>query len=169
MDKRSKKVIFLSHCLLNPNTVYMGGVKGREQNLKFVKLLFENDIGIVQMPCPELGFRGLIRAPATKKIYDTKKFRAIAKSLAKNIANLIDLYVKNDFKVLGVVGIRESPSCGISKTLLDRKNGEKIFTSKPGIFIEELKKTLKQLKISVPMIDVNRREIDLADIKRLIR
>jgi uncharacterized protein YbbK (DUF523 family) len=52
-DCRSKKVIFLSHCLLNENTRYLGGACERGAVPSVICECFERGYGIVQMPCPE--------------------------------------------------------------------------------------------------------------------
>jgi hypothetical protein len=52
-DNRSKKVIFVSHCILNENTRYLGGAF-RKSAVKEILEVFQNqDIGIIQLPCPE--------------------------------------------------------------------------------------------------------------------
>ena len=54
VDARSGEVVFVSHCLLNQNTRYLGGavcpgVVGRGHRGP----TYEDGTGIVQMPCPE--------------------------------------------------------------------------------------------------------------------
>ena len=52
-DSRSGKVIFLSHCILNENTRYLGGACRGGVIREIVEQCLDKDIGIVQMPCPE--------------------------------------------------------------------------------------------------------------------
>ena len=52
-DDRSKRVIFLSHCLLNENTRYLGGACRAACVREVVEECMDRDLGIVQMPCPE--------------------------------------------------------------------------------------------------------------------
>ena len=58
---RSKKLAILSHCILNQNSVVKGEYKDINTFLPFVKNLFENNIGILQLPCPETEYYGLKR------------------------------------------------------------------------------------------------------------
>jgi hypothetical protein len=53
-DDRSRRVAFVSHCLLNENTRYLGGAFRPGAVAEFVAELVDHDIGICQMPCPEL-------------------------------------------------------------------------------------------------------------------
>jgi predicted secreted protein len=52
-DRRSGKVIFLSHCILNENTRYLGGACRGGGIREIIEQFLDKDIGIVQMPCPE--------------------------------------------------------------------------------------------------------------------
>lgn len=52
-DSRSKQVVFLSHCILNENTRYLGGACRGSCIREIVEQCLDNNWGIVQMPCPE--------------------------------------------------------------------------------------------------------------------
>ena len=52
-DQRSQKVVFLSHCLLNENTRYLGGACRGGAIRELVESCLDSGLGIVQMPCPE--------------------------------------------------------------------------------------------------------------------
>jgi hypothetical protein len=52
-DERSKKVVFISHCLLNENTRYLGGAFRPAYVAEVLDEPRRRDLGIVQMPCPE--------------------------------------------------------------------------------------------------------------------
>ena len=57
-DGRSRKVVFLAHCLLNQNAisdVYPAAFR------ELVQFFLEHQVGIVQLPCPELCCLGLDR------------------------------------------------------------------------------------------------------------
>ena len=73
--ERSKKVVFVSHALLNQNAMAKGKERAPGVVKEIVELLAEADIGIVQIPCPELDAFGLDRAPKSKDALDTKPFR----------------------------------------------------------------------------------------------
>jgi len=82
-DERSMKVVFISHCLLNQNSKVFGlstkeTIKAAN---KVINLLLKKNIGIVQMPCPEFIYLGLLRPPQTKDQYDSAGFSRIAGNL----------------------------------------------------------------------------------------
>jgi len=52
-DERGKKVVFVSHCLLNENTRYLGGAFRKAGVDEIIMELQRQGIGIVQMKCPE--------------------------------------------------------------------------------------------------------------------
>ena len=52
-DARGRRVVFLSHCLLNENTRYPGGACRPGCIPEVVQRCLTEDLGIVQMPCPE--------------------------------------------------------------------------------------------------------------------
>lgn len=52
-DERSQKVVFVSHCILNENTRYLGGAFRKGCVDEVVDRLRAMEVGIVQMPCPE--------------------------------------------------------------------------------------------------------------------
>ena len=60
-DGRSKRVIFLAHCLLNQNAISDGTAVSPASFQAVIRLLLDAEVGIVQMPCPELCCLGLDR------------------------------------------------------------------------------------------------------------
>src|SRR5215510_5576289 len=61
-DERSHRVVFLSHCLLNENTRYLGGAFRPGVVPEVVGPYLRDGIGICQMPCPEqLAWGGVLK------------------------------------------------------------------------------------------------------------
>ena len=60
-DGRSKKVVFLAHCLLNQNAISDGTAVYPSAFQGLIRFFLDNDVGIVQLPCPELCCLGLDR------------------------------------------------------------------------------------------------------------
>ncbi|HBV69071.1 MAG TPA: hypothetical protein DEF04_13530 [Clostridiales bacterium] len=137
---RSKKVIFVSHCILNQNTVVYPLARAEGAYRDIVTELMNNGIGIHQLPCPEYRYLGLKREPMTKEQYETKDFRRLNKGIAADAVGIIKEYISSGYNVLGIIGINESPTCSI--------NGEK------GIFMEELLCCLSEEDIKLRLIDV---------------
>lgn len=133
-DERSKKVIFVSHCILNENTRYLGGAFRKGCVDELVDYLQTREVGIIQMPCPErecwggVQKKGIIKVYGSKgalsyKIYNAlldlwiwnteRKYRKLANKVVQEIRD----YKDSGFEVVGVVGIDGSPSCGVNQTL----------------------------------------------------
>ncbi|HEX3072533.1 MAG TPA: hypothetical protein VHP30_02865, partial [Ignavibacteriales bacterium] len=111
-DKRSKKIIFLSHCILNQNAkpdkwaLYPGAITG------VIELLMKEGIGIVQMSCPELLYLGLDRqepkgSRITKEEENNRLRYALSDSDGREVCEFIseanayqmEEYIKNGFEV----------------------------------------------------------------------
>jgi predicted secreted protein len=52
-NRRSGRVVFVSHCLLNQNSRYLGGAVCPGVVADAVQPYLSDGVGIVQMPCPE--------------------------------------------------------------------------------------------------------------------
>ena len=158
-DKRSKKIIFVAHCVLNQNSKldkcahYPGAIK------EVVELFLKEDIGMVQMSCPELLFLGLNRqSPADRqlsvqdedtrigKLMSEDNALEICKFLAVAHAYQMEEYVNSEFEVLGIIGINGSPTCGVETNWRDgQEAGGK------GAYINELSKLLEQHELDIPI------------------
>lgn len=135
-DRRGRKVIFLSHCLLNENTRYPGGACHAGCVPEVVQQCLKSNLGIVQLPCPEeLVWGGVLkhwllfafglkdRHPFLYRLrhllvplvlLDTRfRYRLLARAAARQVAD----YVRSGYTVAGVVGVDGSPSCGVTTTL----------------------------------------------------
>jgi predicted secreted protein len=133
-DQRGRRVIFCAHCLLNENTRYLGGACRRGAVAEFVRACVDDDLGIVQMPCPEeqawggvlkrrmlrfwgsdgtLRFR-LRRLLMPVLLWSTRRaYRRLARQTARRILD----YLESGATVAGVVGVDGSPSCGVATRL----------------------------------------------------
>ncbi|AOT70596.1 hypothetical protein [Geosporobacter ferrireducens] len=49
-DVRSKKIAFVCHCVLNPNSISDGTADFPGTNAEIVKRLMDTKVGVVQMP-----------------------------------------------------------------------------------------------------------------------
>ncbi len=149
--ERSKKIIFVSHCILNQNARAIGKESSSGTVRELVELLADSDVGVVQLPCPQVNFNGGIgRAPGTKEAYDKKPYRSYCRKLAKEIINQIEKYLREGYNVLGILGIEFSPTCAVYQL----ENGKKILPGK-GIFVEELEAEMRKKNFQVPIIGAN--------------
>ncbi len=152
---RSKRVIFVSHCVLNQNTVVCPLARAKGGYRDVVQEIMESGIGIHQLPCPEYRHLGLQREPMSKAEYDTVEFRTLCKSISQDTINIMKEYLDNGYEVVGLIGINESPSCSIRVT--------------EGILMEELLDIAKKEQISLNTIDVPGEYVDGKDNKEFIK
>ena len=138
--ERSKRIIFVSHCVLNQNSVVYPLARAKGAYKDIIIELINNDIGIHQLPCPEYRYLGLKREPMSKEQYDNEDFRKINNEIARDAVTVIKEYLSNSYEILGLIGINESPTCSI--------NGNK------GILMEELTDMLDKANIRLNYIDV---------------
>ncbi|NLX61238.1 MAG: hypothetical protein GXZ06_01735 [Tissierellia bacterium] len=138
--ERSKKVIFTSHCILNQNAVVAPLARAKGPYRDIVDIIFENGIGIHQLPCPEFRHLGLKRKPMTKDQYDTEEYRKLCKEISKDTVNIMKEYINNGYQIVGLIGINSSPTCSI--------------LGKKGILMEELLALCKEENIELELIDV---------------
>lgn len=159
-DGRSKKVIFLAHCLLNQNAISDGTAVCPAAFGELIQLLLDHEVGIVQMPCPELCCLGLDRGDvrgAERPVVEenTRIRRAMEEdgprqkreALADLVAEQVQEYHKHGFQVLGIVGANRSPNCGVETTSdFDRE------VEGQGAFMDAIAQRLEAAGISVPML-----------------
>jgi len=146
-DKRSRKIVVVAHCILNQNSRVLGIAYYPGMINEIVDVLKKCEVGVIQMLCPELTYAGLLRRSQTKEQYDTPAFRRHCRQIAFGLADQVQEYSKNGFKVLAILGVDGSPTCGVDETSIQ----ETKFTKAPGILIEELQSELKGRKVVVPM------------------
>ena len=124
-DERGGRVVFMSHCLLNQNTRYLGGAVCPGVVADAVHPYLRDGIGIVQMPCPEQRVWGgvlkrrflwLIDHPPTSRWVGTLStsvnafIRLRYWRIANRVIREVEDYTKSGFDVVGLIGVADSPS-----------------------------------------------------------
>jgi predicted secreted protein len=135
MDER--KVVFVPHCILNQcvrsNT--------SDSMKEIVKMFADSDVGIVQLPCPEAEFGQKV---------DRKFYRRYCRKISSNTLRDVKSYLERDFKVIGILGVELSPTCGVYRV----ESGSRVVPGK-GILTEELERGMQRDNFQVPIISVN--------------
>ncbi len=142
--KRLKKIVLLSHCILNQNSVVrpLARAAGAFEDLAISYI--SKGFGIYQLPCPELKYLGLTREPMTKEEYSTDAYKKLCKDLADDVILDLEKYIEDGATIEYLHGIRMSPTCSISS---DR-----------GIFMEYLIEGLDANNINYKICEVNEDE-----------
>ena len=145
---RSRKVIFVSHCMLNQNARITTAADFPAMFVPLVEWLKERSIGIIQMPCPELRVLGLGRVSVRDGL-ETEEGQAHLHQIIGDLIYEIRQYQLQGFEVLGILGKQGSPACGVTMTWLDNRHQEGI-----GVFIRLFKERLAEAKLGVEIIGI---------------
>ncbi len=133
-DARSKRVMFVSHCILNENARYFGGAFSPAVVPYLLEELIAAGCGIVQLPCPEQRAWGGILKPFLwqgvgiqgRLIYSFRKVlfrifmwhsRRVFRKMAWEVVRQVKDYARAGYMVVGLLGIGGSPTCGVFHTL----------------------------------------------------
>ncbi len=169
-----QKILFISHCILN-NATKLKYPNLEEQQSEhtakktFLKHILDNDIELIQLPCPEFLLYGSNRWGHAASQFNTPFFRKEAKHLLEPFVMQIEEYLSSPerFEILGIVGIDGSPSCGVHYTYDGDWGGELTTnlnliesihalkkTSEPGIFIDVFQNLLKARSFHIPFFSL---------------
>jgi len=113
-----------------------------------VDFLKEEDIGIIQMPCPELRVLGLGRVSVREGL-ETEEGQAHLHQIIGDLIYEIKQYQLQGFDVIGILGKQGSPACGVTMTWMDNRHQEGI-----GVFIRLFEERLAKEEIGVAIFGV---------------
>jgi predicted secreted protein len=120
-----------------------------------LRCLEQEDIGIIQLPCPELMALGLDRnlgapAPGTiRQKIELPESRARLEPLIDQVVHQMKEYIRHGFQVVGTIGKQGSPTCGVRAT-----GCLKFLDQAEGIFIKLLRQRLTSEGVQVEMVGV---------------
>jgi len=120
---RGRKVVVLAHCLLNVNTK-VHGLAIYPAVHPIVRELISEDVGVIQLPCPEAAFLGMRRWGMTREQYDVPAFRRHSQALLEPVVDTLVALVDDGCEVVGVWGVDGSPSCGVARTCAGYEGGD---------------------------------------------
>lgn len=168
-DGRSKRVIFVAHCLLNQNAISDGTANHPAAHKEEIARILGADVGIVQMPCPELlclGLdRGNVNGAASPVVVENTRIRAELdkrgpqiEQLAKLVVEQIAQYKLHKFHIAGIVGMNRSPSCGVESTSRDGCE-----VPGHGVFMAELARQMKERGLAVDLAGIKASDSNALD------
>ncbi len=115
-DARAGKVMFISHCVLNQNAKVRGIARYPAAIKPVIDLLMAHDVGMYQMPCPEMLYLGAMRWGQVRDQYDSPMFRRHVEKLAEQVLDQAEDYLRTGYRVLGFIMVDGSPVCGLHGT-----------------------------------------------------
>lgn len=154
-DIRSKRCVFVSHCLLAQCVRANGLVKYFPGPVKpMVQFCLDNDINIMQMPCPESLCQagGLGRDPHGKSWYEKNGLRETARGIAGEQVAYMHQLVRSGYELLAIMGMEFSPACAVNYL----NKGPVVYKDR-GIFVEELQSELRRRGLDIPFVGINQR------------
>lgn len=157
-DDRSKKIVFVSNCLLNANNKVMEFARYPGMFTEVVQTLDKYGIGLLQMPCPEVLYMGNQRWWHSRNLYDNAGFRRFCRTLAKQMADYMENYAIVGYDVVAVLVCDGSPTCGVTVHSHYENGGghpaepERSFRRGPGVYTQELLAAVEARGITMPPV-----------------
>lgn len=161
-DRRSRRVIFLAHCILNQNAISDGTAGYPAAHREVVQALLDAQVGVVQMPCPELCCLGLDRGDPQggerPVVVENTRIRAAMcqprprerlERLVESVLYQVGQYRQHGFDIVGIVGVDRSPTCGVNTTSDQDRELEG-----QGEFIRAIQTGLSARGLSIPVVGI---------------
>lgn len=111
-----KKMILVPHCVLNPHSIIHGRQNNQRLAREMITIAMKNDVGIIQLPCPEITLLGAKRWGQSFEQYNTPWFHKHCEKLATSIVDQMLDHHNDGVKLMATVGIAGSPSCAVFET-----------------------------------------------------
>ncbi len=188
MDKRGKRIIYVSKCILNQNLRFPGIAIESGAISELLIPIMKNGIGIESMPCLErLGWGGVQRTtffkyfPMISKNIGSfkfpiikfflrswlKKYKKLCKKEAKKIILQMQDYHNSGYTILGIITSNDSPTCGYTQTINFLKNISKF--KEFDLKNEFENPTLKKMKTIIPSLCENGSGYFMSEIVKEIK
>ena len=158
-DVRSKKIVFLSSCLLNTHNKTKGGARFGGFWKEFMDVLAKYDVGIQQIDCPEVIYMGVQRWDMTKNLYDNVGFRRHCRAIAEHNADYMESYRQAGYGTVAFLVCNGSPTCGYDLTSYDEDWGgdtnvpfayDDALAPGMGVFVEEMHEAIRARGLDLP-------------------
>ena len=172
VDPRSRRFVAVIECILNQNIRDDGAACSPAMNFPLLQCCHQHDIGVLQMPCPEvyaLGFdrkrdAGQTLRAALEKESSTK----LCLDLAVETTNRIEDYLNRGDELVAIVGGNpKSPGCAVH-------HGPDELRPESGVFMKLLQQELRRRgrdPVFLPMRDYDAalHQCDLEAFEKLLR
>ena len=141
-DPRGRRFVAVIECILNQNARDEGAACTPAMNFRLLQLCHKHDVGVLQMPCPEIHALGFARERSPgRSIREALNDEASVKrcaALAHDVTERMAIYFKQGYELVAVLGGNpESPGCAIHEdpdSLSDRA----------GLFMRKLQTEFRQ-------------------------
>lgn len=137
---RNKKIVVVSHCVLNQNAVVLPLARAHGP-MKCASILLEHECGIYQMPCPEKRMCGMGRVGMNEAQFSAiRGYHELCADLVEDIIYDLKDYLVHGYTIVGMIAINGSPTCSVTGTR--------------GVLMQHLMDRLEQEHISFPCLEI---------------
>jgi len=153
-DLRSKRMVAVINCVINHNARAETAARYPGMNDEVVDILRKHEVGVIQMPCPEMAFMGLPRTTppdlTIRDVLDTPEGRARCEALSASVVDTIEEFRRNGYSVLAILGGDvDSPGCAVPAP--SKWVGGKAPEGGWGVFTKALLSELHRRGIRIPI------------------
>jgi predicted secreted protein len=110
---RSRKVVFVANCV--PNRSATTSTTQPPAIRDVVRLAHEQDVEVVQMPCPERSCYYTRRWGGVMRDFDNPAFRRRCQAFAEQVLDQVQSHQASGREVVGIVMRDGSPTCGVTR------------------------------------------------------
>lgn len=110
-DESPRRLLLLSHCVLNQNAVVQPLARSGGVMRSAVDWALDQGFELYQLPCPEFRFVGPNRAPASFDDYNTEGFHASNAKLLEPVMRQLRRYQAAGYEIVGGLHVQGSPAC----------------------------------------------------------
>jgi len=147
-DNRSSRLVAVIECIINQNARDAGAAIFPAINWPILSLCNEYNVGILEMPCPEISFLGSERkrqpGQTIRDALDTCEGRSCCRKISLDIVDRIEDYTNQGYQILAILGGNpKSPGCAIH---CEDSN----LLANSGVFMRELQDELQKRCIEIP-------------------
>lgn len=147
-DNRSSRLVAVIECIINQNARDVGAAIFPAINWPVLSLCNEYNVGIIQMPCPEIMYLGSERkrqpGQSIREALDTNEGRSVCRKISIDIVDRIEDYAGQGYQILSILGGNpKSPGCAIHCE-------DGILLPNSGVLMRELQDELKKRSIEIP-------------------
>lgn len=152
IDGRGRRLVAVIECVLNQNSRDAGAASFPAMNWALLDLCQEYDVGILQMPCPEIACLGFERArlhgQSIRQALDTETGRQCCARLGVQVVDRLVTYADAGCQLLAIIGGNpQSPGCAVH-------DGGAALLPESGVLMRELQTELRKRGIEIPFLNL---------------
>jgi predicted secreted protein len=174
-----KTIMLVSHCILNSASKVRQDESGLREEYalreKFLRRVLEQNVQLIQLPCPEFVMYGTRRWGHVRAQFDHPFYRKTCRELLEPVMLQLREYASapEDFRLAALVSVEGSPSCGWELTCeadwggeLDGKSPAPVkMTRRPGVMMEIAAQMLRENGTPIPICSLREATELLCDSK----